>query len=126
MRRRGIGPGVCERPETGLALADHRERVQQVAGGSREAVKPRHHQHVAGVELAEQAGELCPVGLVALRHLAEHLARPVLLQRRNLGGLALAACRDARVTENHKAILHQISATKKRIRIKGLVLVRKS
>jgi hypothetical protein len=39
--------------ESGLLAGDRRQGVQQVAGGSRQPIKPRHHQHVAGVELVE-------------------------------------------------------------------------
>ena len=39
---------------------------EQVACGSREAIKPRHRQHVAVVELGEQPAELRPVGLAPL------------------------------------------------------------
>jgi len=42
---------------------DRRERVQQVAGGSCQPIKSRHHQHVAGDVLVEQAAKLRPVGL---------------------------------------------------------------
>ena len=53
-------------------------------------VEPRHHQHVAGVELVEHAAKLRPVGLGSTRHFAEHLARPVLPQCRDLRRDALA------------------------------------
>jgi hypothetical protein len=72
---------------------NRRERVQQVAGGARQPVEPCHHQHVAGVELVEQPAKLRPVGLGSARHFAEHLARPVLPQRRDLSGNALAVRR---------------------------------
>jgi hypothetical protein len=34
--------------------------------------KPRHHQHVAGIEVGEQAAELRAFGLRAARHFAEY------------------------------------------------------
>jgi hypothetical protein len=54
--------------ETGFLGGDRRERVQQVAGGSREAVEPGHGEHVAGVEHVEQPAKLRAVGLRAARH----------------------------------------------------------
>jgi hypothetical protein len=47
-------------------------------------VEPRHHHDVDGVELIELAAKLRPVGLGPARHFAEHIARPVLPQRRHL------------------------------------------
>jgi len=69
---------------------DRRERVQQVAGGARQPVEPRHHHHVAGVKLVEQAAKLRPVRLGSARHFPEHLACPVFPQIRYLSGDALA------------------------------------
>ena len=66
MRRGRVGPRIGQGSETGFLLGDRREGVQQVTGGSGEAVEPGHHQDVAGVELAEQPAKLRPVGLVAL------------------------------------------------------------
>ena len=72
VRRGGVGPCVAKRTEAGLAVGDRGEDVQQVAGRARQAVEPRHHQHVAGVELVERAAALAAVGLRSARHLAEH------------------------------------------------------
>jgi hypothetical protein len=47
MRCRGVGPSVAKGSETGFLGGDRRERIQQVAGGSRQPVKPRHHQHTS-------------------------------------------------------------------------------
>jgi hypothetical protein len=69
---RGFGLGVAERAESGLPVGDRGERVQQVAGRAREAVEPRHHEHVAGVELGERAAELRAFGLASPGGLAEH------------------------------------------------------
>lgn len=41
---------------------------------SAQAVEPRHHEHVAGAEMAEYAAELRAVALGAARGLPEHLA----------------------------------------------------
>ena len=37
----------------GLLAGDRRERVHQVAGGSRQPVEPRHHQHITVVQFVE-------------------------------------------------------------------------
>jgi hypothetical protein len=102
---------------------DRRERVQPVARRSGQPVKPRHHQHVARVELVEQPAKLRPVGLGSARHFAEHLARPMFPQFRYVSRDALAVRRYPRIAVNHGFILHQISAPKKRNRFKGLILV---
>jgi hypothetical protein len=54
-----------------LPDGDRGERVQQVARRSREPVEPRHHQHVAGVELVEDAAKLGALSLGSARHFAE-------------------------------------------------------
>jgi len=76
VRCRGVGPCVAKGFETGFLAGDRRERVQQVAGGSGQPVKPRHRQHVARLKLVEQPAKLRPVGLCAARHFAEHLFAP--------------------------------------------------
>ena len=126
MRRGGVGPCVAKRAEAGLPAGDRRERIQQVAGGSRQPVEPRHHHHVAGVELVEHAAKLRPVGLGSARNFTEHLARPMLPQFRDLSGDALAVRRYPRIAVNHGFILHQNSAPKKRNRFKALILVHNS
>jgi hypothetical protein len=50
---------VSARTEARATLGDRRKRVEQVARRSREAVKPRDQQHVAGVELGE--GDFCTI-----------------------------------------------------------------
>jgi hypothetical protein len=58
------------RDQGGESLAEHRlasgslpflgngsEWIQQVAGGSRQAVEPRHHQHVAGFKRLDRAAK---------------------------------------------------------------------
>jgi hypothetical protein len=50
---------MCRRAtETGLLAGDGRERVQQVAGGSRRPVEPRHGHHVAGGKVVEHLAKL--------------------------------------------------------------------
>ena len=90
MRRRGVGPCVAEGSEPGSLGGDAGEGVQQVAGRAGQAVEPRHHQHVIGVELVERAAELGAVGLGSARHLAEHLARASGPELAHLGVNALA------------------------------------
>jgi hypothetical protein len=82
--------------------------VQQIAGGSRQPVEPRHGQHVAGVEHVEQPEKLRPVGLCAARHFVEHLARPVLPECADLSGDALAVRRYPRIAVNHRFICTKI------------------
>ena len=50
MRRGGVGPCVAEGTEARALGGDRRQYIEQVARRSREPVKPRHHQHVVGVE----------------------------------------------------------------------------
>ena len=47
--------------------------VQQVAGGSRQPVEPRHGQHVAGGESGEHFEKLAPVAVRARHLLAVNL-----------------------------------------------------
>jgi hypothetical protein len=42
VRRGGVGPCVAERAEASFLVGDRCKRVQQVAGGSREPIKPSH------------------------------------------------------------------------------------
>jgi hypothetical protein len=58
---------VAERSESGFLLGNRRQYVEKVARGSRQAVEPRHHEHVAGVELVEDAAKLDAIGLRAGR-----------------------------------------------------------
>jgi hypothetical protein len=126
VRRGGIGPCVAERSETGFPIGDRRERVQEVACRSRQAVEPRYHQHVAGDELAEHAAKLRPVGLGSARHFAEHFSRPGGAKLAHLCRLALPVRRYPRIAVNHGFILHRISEPKKGNFVNGLVLVRTS
>jgi hypothetical protein len=51
-----------DRAEAGTLAGDRRERIEKVAGRAREPVEAGDHQHVAGVELAEDAAELDALG----------------------------------------------------------------
>ncbi len=82
---RGVGPGVAQGPESGLLSCDRGEGVEQVAGGSGQAIEPRHHEHVASVELVERATELAAVGLGSARHFAEDLLASCLGKCAHLG-----------------------------------------
>ena len=73
VRCRGVGP-CRKRSETSLLPGDRRERVQEVAGGSRQSVEPHYRYHVASGELSEQSGKPCPVRLGSARHFAEHFS----------------------------------------------------
>jgi hypothetical protein len=66
MRCCGVNPSIAER-----------EGVQQVAGGSRQPVKPRHYQSVAGFKRLDHTATLRAVGLgSAHMHVAETLPAP--------------------------------------------------
>ena len=106
-------PCVAERPETGFLLGGRREGVQEVAGGSGQAVEPRHHQHIAGIELVDQAAKLSRIGLGSACRFAEHLARRMFPQRRDLRRDTLAVRRDPRVPVNHGITMCTYSATEK-------------
>jgi hypothetical protein len=75
------------------------------------------------LKLVEQAAKLRPVGLVALRHFAEHLASCMPAQRRDLRRFALAPCRYSRIAVNYGFFLHQTSAPKKPFVFKAPILV---
>ncbi len=51
----GVGPGVAQGPESGLAAGDRRQGVEKIAGGAGQPVQPGHHQHVAGRQMIERA-----------------------------------------------------------------------
>jgi hypothetical protein len=100
----GVGRCVAKGFETGLLAGDGGENVQQVAGGPRQPVEPRHHHHVIGLKLVEQPAKLHAVGLgSADMRVAENLSASGLGQLPRLGGnaLALAARRYPCVTVFH-------------------------
>ena len=53
------------------AFVYRRERVEKIAGRTRQPVKPGHHQHVAVGKLAQRVGQLGAVGFRAARRLLE-------------------------------------------------------
>ena len=59
-------PCIAQGSETGFPLGDRRKRVQQISGGSGQAVEPRHHQHVARLKCLDHAAKLRPIGLRSL------------------------------------------------------------
>src|SRR3954467_8342766 len=63
VRRRGVGPCVAERTESGLLAGDRCKSVEKIACRARQPVEPRYHQHVAGVERIERSAKLRAVGL---------------------------------------------------------------
>jgi hypothetical protein len=86
--------------KAGFLLGDRYKRVQQVAGRAGEAIKPRHHHHVAGGDFGEKPTKRRPVNRRAARHLAEHLARADGAKLPRLRFNALAASRDAGIAVN--------------------------
>jgi hypothetical protein len=75
VRRGCVGPRVREGSKPGFLSGDPRESVEKIAGRARQAVEPRHHHHVAGVDLGQQPAKLRPLGLGSARHFPEYLFR---------------------------------------------------
>ena len=67
-----IGNRLCDRRST--------QRIQQIARRSREAVKARHHENVAGAELVDHTAGLRPVGLGPLATSRNTLPVPCFLK----------------------------------------------
>jgi hypothetical protein len=115
--------------EIGFLGGDRHERVQQVAGGSRQPVEPRHHQHVAGFKRLDHAAKLRAVGLgsayvdVAVHLLASGLGELPLLC---VNALALAARRYARITVFHAVLMAVTYAKEKPFRNRGLIFLHNS
>jgi hypothetical protein len=59
----GVCQCVAKGTETGFAVGNPAEGVQQVAGRTSKAVKARDCHHVARFDLVEQAAKLGAVGL---------------------------------------------------------------
>jgi hypothetical protein len=78
-------------------VGDGSNGVQQVAGGSRQPVEPRHRHHVARFKLAQQPAKLRAFALGSARHLAEHFLASGLGQLAHLCVHALAVRRYPRV-----------------------------
>src|SRR4029077_11768682 len=111
----GVRPCVAQGSETGLALGDGGERVQEVAGGSCETVKSRYHQHVARLKRLDHPSQLRRVGFRAAHmHVAENLLAASLGQLAGLrvNALALAARRYPCVAVFHAALCTYISHKK--------------
>ena len=95
--------------------AMHRiEHVQQVTSVAREAIRCRHHRHVAGIERADRALELRPLGrrgagLLVLDFHAAGSEEPG-----DLLGEVLPVGGDARIAVYHPTIVHRIYASRKR------------
>src|SRR3546814_8213540 len=60
--RGGVHHRLCDRAEASTGLLHRMENVQQVTGVAGKAIGGRHHQHVAGIERADRALELGPLG----------------------------------------------------------------
>jgi hypothetical protein len=63
MRGCCVGPCVLKRTEAGLRLRHRVKHIEQVLRRSRQPIKPRHDQHVAGLERSLQLGQLGPLRL---------------------------------------------------------------
>ncbi len=124
--KRSVGPCVAKGSETGLALGNGGEGVQQVAGGAGEAVELGHREHVAGGELVERRAKLGAVGLGSARRLAEHLDGSGGGQRLDPRRHALAVRRYPCIVVNHAAIVQRILAAEKPRLFNALVLLRSS
>src|SRR5882724_13157923 len=86
----GVGPRIRDRTKAGACLRNTIKNIEQVACRSRQAVKPRHHQHVAGLELLEQLLELGAVAPGAADLLRKDLRAACVAELRLLRGECLA------------------------------------
>ena len=68
VRRGRVRPCIAERAETGFPAGDRRERVQQVAGGSRQPVEPRHHPSRRRRRAGRVTGEAAPGRSLRVNH----------------------------------------------------------
>ena len=126
MRGRGIGPCVANRPGTRslpviATSVFSRSRVDRASRSSRVTISTS-----PAPSWSRAAAKLRALGLGSARHFAEHFARPVHPQRRDVSGDALAVGRYPCITVNHRFILHRNCATEKHNPVKGLFLVRNS
>jgi len=60
--RGGVHHRLRDRAETRSGLLHRMKDIQQVTGVAGQAIGGRHHQHVAGIERADRALELGPLG----------------------------------------------------------------
>jgi hypothetical protein len=102
-----VSAHASPKDETGLALGDRGQGVEQVAGRAGQSAEVRYHQDVTGLQLVEQLAELDAVGLGTARHLAEHLFASGLGQLAHRGVNALAVRRYPGVALFHGFILHR-------------------
>jgi hypothetical protein len=76
-------------PPSGTRLSCRRSPRGCSTGRARQAVAPRHEQHVAGVKLAEDAAERTRSIMAPLATSLNTLPRPVFSQDRNLSIAAI-------------------------------------
>jgi hypothetical protein len=122
VRGRRVRPCVAKRTEARALLGDLRQRVQEVACRTRETIKARHKQGVAVIKAAYRARQFGAFGLRPAGRLLENLLGSGGAKLLHLSVNALAVRRDSRVAVNHGFILHQTYATRKPLKINGLVL----
>src|SRR5258708_3797596 len=126
MGGRRVGPGVAQRPKTGLPVRDGGENVEKVAGGPSEAVEARHHHHVVGSEPVERPTKLRAVGLGPACCLPIDLFGSGGLKLLDLSVHALAVRRYPCIPVNHGTIMHRNYATKKPFVLKALASAQNS
>src|SRR5450759_5353139 len=107
-------PCVMQRTKARALAGDGRQRVQQVAGGSRQPVKARHRQHVALVELRESAGKLGAVGPRAAGRLSKDLLGFGRAKLLHLRVEALAVGRYPRIAVNHDLLCSSFRVSRRR------------
>jgi hypothetical protein len=54
MRRRGVGPGVPQRFETGALVGNGAQQIKQVTGRPRQAIQAGDHQHIILTETGDR------------------------------------------------------------------------
>ena len=122
VRARGVGPCVTKGSETGPAIGDRAEGIQEIPRRSRQPAEPRHHRHVTDVEL----GEFRAVGLGSARCLTKNLFASGDAKLAYLHVNALAVRRDPSLPVNHGFIMHPIYAPKRPFNFNAPVLMHKS
>ncbi len=78
--------------------------VQQVAGGTRQPIEARDHQHVTRLQPGDHLGQLRAVALGAAGLLSIDLGAPRGRQLGNLAGEVLIPRRDPRISEHGQSI----------------------
>src|SRR4051794_29323002 len=92
-----VGPGVANRAEGRTLAGDPVEDVEEIARRSSQAIEPRHHEHVAGVELGDRPVKLRPIGDRAGNLLLENLGAAGRAQSLDLSPEGLAFARHSGV-----------------------------